>query len=305
MTVSKPRPNFFIVGAPKAGTTALYEYLREHPGVCMASYKEPHFFATDMIGYARAKTLAEYLGFFRHCSDNAIAIGEGSVWYLRSREALENIREFAPEGRIIVMLRNPVDLVRSFHAQALYSYIEEEKDLETAWRLQDVRAKGEHIPPGCQAVQTLMYRDLARLGEQVQRALDIFPTEQVKLIFFEDFIADTRREFESVLSFLGVEGNNRKSFPSVNEAKAHRIEWLGKFTMQAPSPIVKSVRAIRRTTGLDPMQMVRKLRKWNSAAKPKKKIGDEFRKELIEYFAEDVKLLAKLTNRDLSHWLKT
>lgn len=304
MTRYSRRPDFFIVGAPKAGTTALYEYLCEHPGVCMASYKEPHYFATDLTGYARAETLAEYLSFFRHCSDDAVAIGEGSVWYLRSKTALRNIRDFAPDSRIIVMLRNPIDLVRSFHAQALYSYIEEESDLEAAWRLQDRRASGEGIPPGCQAIETLMYRDMARLGEQVQRAIDIFTPQQVKLIFFEDFVADTRSEFESVLGFLGLKSNFRASFPKVNEAKAHRIGWLGKLTMQAPAPIVGVVRAVRRTTGLDPMRAVRKLRAWNSAVEPKRQISEEFRRELVEYFREDVDLLAALTQRDLSHWLE-
>ncbi|MEM7501237.1 MAG: sulfotransferase [Pseudomonadota bacterium] len=301
---SQPRPNFFIVGAPKAGTTAMYEYLRVHPQICMASYKEPHYFADDLQGYARATTLNEYLGFFRQCNEATVAIGEGSVWYLRSKIAIANIRAFNPEARILAMLRNPVDLVRSFHTQALYSYIEEEQDLEAAWRLQDKRAAGECIPPGAQAIETLMYRDMARLGEQVQRLLQIFPANQVRLMLFEDFVSNTQKEYEQTLDFLGVDRDGRTSFPPVNEARGHKFPRLGRLLMQAPQPIVKTVRAVRHVTGLDPMSFVRKVREWNSVPKPKKGVSDEFRGELIDYFRSDVELLANIIDRDLSHWLQ-
>jgi hypothetical protein len=297
------RPNFFIVGAPKSGTTALYEYLSTHPQVCMAAYKEPHYFADDLHGYARATSLKEYLAFFQHCNDRAVAIGEGSVWYLRSRSALSRIREFAPDGRIIIMLRNPVELVHSFHAQALYSYIEDEADLETAWNLQDTRQRGHRIPAGNQAIQTLMYGDMAKLGEQVDNALSIFPREQVRIIYFEDFIADTLQAYRDTLSFLGIDDDDRTSFPPVNEAKGHRFKWLGKATLQAPRPIVSAVRFVRQKTGLDPMRAVRAVRQWNTVKQPKAQLTDEFRRELIDYFRDDVRLLERLTNRDLSHWL--
>lgn len=301
--MNRTRPNFFIVGAPKSGTTALFEYLSGHPQICMATYKEPHYFADDLQGYARAESLQEYLGFFQHCDDRAVAIGEGSVWYLRSRNALPNIHAFAPEARIIIMLRNPVELVHSFHAQAMYSYIEDEADLETAWHLQDRRRRGERIPVGNQAIQTLMYADMARLGEQVENALGVFPLQQVRIIFFEDFVADTRQVYRDTLSFLGVDDDQRTSFPPVNEAKRHRLAWLGKATLQAPKPIVASVRFVRQKTGLDPMRVVRAVRQWNTVKQSKAPMTDAFRQELIEYFHDDVRLLERLTGRDLSHWL--
>ena len=201
------------------------------------------------------------------------------------------------------MLRNPVELVRSFYAQAIYSYIEDETDLEAAWRLQDLRRQGERIPAGNQVIETLLYGDMARLGEQVERALSIFPAERVRVIYFEDFVADTRRAYKDTLSFLGVDDDGRTSFPPVNEAKRHRFEWLGKATLQAPKPVVAAVRFVRKSTGMDPMRVVRAVRQWNTARQPKADLSDEFRQELIEYFREDVHLLEQLTARDLSHWL--
>lgn len=301
--MNRVKPNFFIVGAPKAGTTALFEYLSAHPDICMASYKEPHYFADDLQGYGRAESLDEYLGFFGHCSERAIAVGEGSVWYLRSKVALRNIHEFAPDARIIAMLRNPIELVQSFHAQALYSYIEDEPDLETAWRLQDERRLGQKIPAGNQVVETLLYGDMARLGEQVRIARSVFPQEQIKLIFFEDLVADTHGIYRDTLSFLGVPDDGRTAFPVINEAKGHRFEWLGHATLQAPRPVVEAVRYVRRTTGFDPMRVVRAIRNWNTVKQKKAPVSDQFRQELINYFRDDIALLASLTNRDLSHWL--
>ena len=71
------RPNFFIVGAPKCGTTALYEYLRPHPNVFMSPVKEPHFFATDLGEYPFVRTWEEYTALFQESTDRHLAIGGG------------------------------------------------------------------------------------------------------------------------------------------------------------------------------------------------------------------------------------
>src|SRR5690349_21884975 len=88
------KPNFFIVGAPKCGTTALYEYLRPHPNVFLPRVKEPHFFATDLGTYPAVKTRAAYDRLFADSLAEHTRVGEASVYYLRSSAALANIREF-------------------------------------------------------------------------------------------------------------------------------------------------------------------------------------------------------------------
>ncbi len=140
------QPNFFIVGAPKSGTTALSDYLRDHPNIFFSEPKEPHYFAQDFEKYRLTKTLEEYLSLFDESTPNHLAIGEGSVFYLFSSVALKKIYEFDPQAKIIVMLRNPVDLVYSFHSQQLFSADEDEQSFEKAWRLQGVRQQGKHIP---------------------------------------------------------------------------------------------------------------------------------------------------------------
>src|SRR5690349_11034979 len=141
------KPNFFIVGAPKCGTTALYEYLRHHPNIFLPKVKEPHFFATDLGAYPSVKTMDQYLGLFHDSNEAQVRIGEASVYYLRSDTALPKIREFNPAAHIIAMFRNPVEMVHALHSQLLYVGIEDVPDFEAAWRLQDPRSRGLHIPP--------------------------------------------------------------------------------------------------------------------------------------------------------------
>ncbi len=137
-----PKPNVFLIGAPKCGTSSLYTYLRGHPQIFMSYFKEPHYFCTDFPGLRRFPSEAEYLSLFEEATRRHSLIGEASSRYLYSVEAVAGIERFAKDARYIVMLRNPVDLVYSLHGQLVYQYTESERDFETAWRLQDLRLGG-------------------------------------------------------------------------------------------------------------------------------------------------------------------
>jgi hypothetical protein len=106
------KPDFFIVGAPKSGTTAMYFYLKQHPEIFMPERKELHFFGSDFFAPHFVRDLKEYLKFFEG-ADNKKRIGEASVWYLYSKRAAFEIKEFNPDADIIIMLRNPVDMMYS------------------------------------------------------------------------------------------------------------------------------------------------------------------------------------------------
>jgi uncharacterized protein with GYD domain len=145
-----PRPNFVILGAPKCGTTALSEYLREHPRVFVSRPKEPHYFCDDWDYYYAPgeRTQEHYLHLFDDATDDHLAIGEASVWYLYSTTAARNIAAFDPAMRVIVMVRNPVELVPSLHSQLRYMLDEDEPDPE---RLLEVNAEVEQM--GAKVVQ--------------------------------------------------------------------------------------------------------------------------------------------------------
>jgi hypothetical protein len=144
MTRPSIKPNFFIIGAPKSGTTSLANYLSAHPEVHFSDPKEPKYFHSDFHPEHRyALDEGGYLGCFdpgemSRCS----AVGEGTVWYLYSEVAVSRILEFNPEARLIAMLRNPVDLAYSLHSQLLYGGHENLESFEEAWRAQEDRAQG-------------------------------------------------------------------------------------------------------------------------------------------------------------------
>ncbi|MCP4662264.1 MAG: sulfotransferase domain-containing protein, partial [bacterium] len=158
------RPDFFIVGAPKCGTTALYHYLSEHPQVFLPEFKEPHFFAEDLSTPDHICSEQEYLELFLPAGDEHRAVGEGSVWYLFSSTAARRIREFAPEAKVIVMFRSPVEMFVSLHNQMMASLYEEERDPERAWALQEARRRGEHLGELCEEPRVLQYGEVCRLG---------------------------------------------------------------------------------------------------------------------------------------------
>jgi hypothetical protein len=297
------RPNFFIVGAPKSGTTALYEYLRHHPGIFMPEKKEPHYFATDFVHFPRIQEEEEYLQLFSGCSDTHSAVGEASAAYLFSDTAVKNIYAFNPGAKIIAMLRNPVDLVYSMHAQALYNFNEDEPDFEKAWALQGERQQGRHIPPGCRAGQLLQYQALGSLGEQVKRLYSIFPRSQVLIIFFDDFLADTRSAYEEVLKFLELPTDGRTNFDPVNISKTHKSKILGWLTQTPPKPVISIVRFLRKRLGIDIYRPLAWARRLNDRAAGREPLDPEFRDHLQEVFRDDIRLLEEQTGKNLDHWL--
>ena len=179
-------PNFFIVGAPKSGTTSLFEYLSTHPNVFTPKMKEPHFFSDDLAAGREIHTLKEYLLLFEKIVEGETAIGEASTGYLYSSVAAENIKKFNPEAKIIAILRNPVDMIYSLHSQFYYAFIECEKNFIKAWRLQDKRLSGYAIPRNCKVPEVLQYRKMAKYDEQIKRLFNTFPKEQIKIIISQN-----------------------------------------------------------------------------------------------------------------------
>jgi hypothetical protein len=298
------KPNFFIVGAPKCGTTALYEYLRPHPNIFMSKVKEPHFFAQDLGGYPFIKTLGDYERLFAGAGSQHLRVGEASVYYLRSTVAIANIREFNPEARLIAMFRNPVDMLYSFHAQLLYVAEESESDFEAAWRLQAERSRGIGLPPRSRGPFLVQYRELARFGTQTERLLSIFPREQVKLILYDDFAASPQAVYDDVIAFLGIPHDGRTEFPRINEGKRARLAWLRDFYRKPPPPLRSAFRGLKRAVGGEAIgTAARKLVAMNTVTERRPPLSPRFRAELVETFRDEVALLGRLLDRDLSHWV--
>jgi hypothetical protein len=298
------KPNFFIIGAPKCGTTSLYTYLAEHPNVFMPEWKEPHYFASDLRKASHAGTYEKYMALFTEADPiKHRAVGEASVHYIHSAVAVPAVYDFNPQARIIAMLRNPMDMLHSYHSQRLFNFYEDVTDFEQAWRLQDERAQGRHIPPKCDIPALLQYRHIGMLGEQVQRVLETFPREQIKLILYDDFRADTAGVYADTLAFLGLPPDNRTEFPAVNANKSYQSRWLHWMFRTKPWYFRAAKRLLRLGNAQRGHGMSVAVREMNAKEVQRAPLSPAFRQELVGVFREDIGLLGTLLQRDLSAWL--
>ncbi len=298
------RPRFFIAGAPKCGTSALASYLRAHPEIFMTWPKEPLFFCDDFDGARVVRSFEDYLDLYKEIPAEVNAVGEASAMYLYSATALDHIKVFAPEAKIIAMVRNPIDLAQAFHAQLLFSLTEDEPDFEVAWSLQDERRTGRRIPAGCSEPEFLQYRRVASLGEQIGRLRSTFPEDQIHVICFEDFARDTRGVYQGVLRFLGVEDDGRENFERVNATPTHKSRALSHLTQRPPQWLVKSARVVKRSLGLEKLSFLDWLRRTNSTTAKRPTLSAAMRAEMADSFRPDVEQLSLLLGRDLSSWLR-
>ncbi len=297
------KPNFFIVGAPKCGTTALYRYLRLHPNIYMPAKKEPHFFARDLGSYPAIQTMEDYSALFMGAEPRHRRIGEASVYYLRSEVAVPNILAYNPEARIIAMFRNPVDMVYSFHSQLLYWSEEVVNDFETAWRLQEPRSRGIDLPRGSRGAFLLQYREMARFGTQAQRLLSAAPAQQVKLILYDDFAASPRQRYNEVVEFLGLPPDGRSEFPRINDNKRARVAWLRNLIRKPPPALREAYRGVKSRVGRKRLDAIRQGVLERLTVKERREpLSPAFRAELVEVFRDEVALLGRLLGRDLGHW---
>jgi len=298
------KPNFFIVGAPKCGTTALYEYLRQHPNIFMSRVKEPHFFANDLGTYPRIKTLEDYTALFEESTPRHLRVGEASVYYLRSSTAIANIHGYNSEAKIIAMFRNPIEMVHALHSQLLYVAEETVADFETAWRLQERRSRGHDLPPRSRGAFLLQYAQFGHFGSQTKRLLSVFPRDQVKLILYDDFTKSTRQVYDEVIEFLGIPHDNRTEFPRINENKQARMAWLQQFSRKPPRPLRDAFRRLRQVSGARWLDaMTNAVMDLNTVRTRRPPLSPELRAELSDAFRDEVASLSRLLNRDLSHWV--
>ncbi|HEX3909877.1 MAG TPA: sulfotransferase [Solirubrobacteraceae bacterium] len=254
------RPDFFIVGHQKCGTTALYRMLSAHPQIFMPEVKEPWFFARELRpgsrpggSHSRPETLEQYLALFAEAAPGQLA-GEASPQYIRSSTAPREIAELCPQARIVAILREPAAFLRSLHLQLLVTQIEFEKDFGRAIALEDERRQGRKIPRGSVSPQSLLYSDHVRYAEQLRRLHEAFGAEQVRVLIYEDFRADNEGVLREVLEFLGVDAT----------APVHTIETRPLKPVRS-MPLHRLRRAIRRA-GLNPSAQGRLTRSYDAVA---------------------------------------
>ena len=200
------KPNLFIVGAPKCGTTSLYEYLRRHPDVFFPKIKEPNFFAQDLEirSYPDIVSSEDFLALYKDVKTESI-LGDASQFHLFSKQAARKIKEFNPDSKIIIMIREPASMIHSLHNQYLSTGDEDVRDFHRAIALNEERRNGIRIPDRTLFPRCMAYFDIARYAAQIRRFYQAFGKTKVRVVLLDDFKQNTRETYLGVLDFLKIE----------------------------------------------------------------------------------------------------
>jgi hypothetical protein len=294
-------PDFFIVGAPKCGTTAMYEYLRQHPDVFMPFHKEPLFFGSDLTRRYGEMSERDYLRLFAPAGPDQ-RVGEASAWYLYSTRAAAEIAAASPQARIVAMFRDPVDVMYAQHSQLLFSEQEDIPDFADALDAEEDRAAGRRLPPGPIRPENLLYRRMVRFGEQLTRYLDVFGTERVHVIVHDDLRSDLGGEYRRLLEFLDVDTAFVADFTPANENKRVRNRRLQRLIWDPPllRPLIP---AIRRFPAAHSVRA--RLLALNSRRAARPPMDPVLRARLQAELRPEVERLGRLIGRDLSAWSET
>ncbi|MCA9915362.1 MAG: sulfotransferase domain-containing protein [Anaerolineae bacterium] len=302
--MTQVRPNFFIIGAPKCGTTAMYQYLNVHPEIYMPTdAKEPHYFAPEyqMPKMQVYRDEAAYLNLFADATTET-HIGEASICYLRADAAAQRIQVFAPDAKLIIMLRNPVEMVYSLYYQGLYAGTETLTTFEAALAAEEPRRNGQQIPPRT-VPALLQYRSFGYYAAQIQHYLEYFSREQMHIILFDDFKRDTAGAYRDTLRFLGVDETFQPNFEKVNANKIPRMSAINRLTNQPPTWYATTRNILRRTIPQSVRdQFNATLHSINTREVNRPPMQPQTKRQLQDDFREDIDALGDLLGRDLSHW---
>jgi hypothetical protein len=300
-----PLPDFLVIGAPKAGTTALHVALSRHPQLYLSEVKEPKYFMTDDVppprsgGPGDAATFrahvwqrSDYEALFDPAPPGTLR-GESTTLYLRDREAHRRIHRQVPNAKLIAVLRDPVERAHSNWTHLRSAGLEPEADF-----LKACGREAERAADGWAAFWR--YLDQGRYGEHLAHLYRYFPPEQVLVLLYRDYREHPQQTVDTVCEFLGVETGQVRDIPTENMTAAPTPSRL--------NDVLRTV--IRRIDQLDhhlPRSVstaittpaVRLLQREQRGRHP---LAPEERTALIPYFAEDIALLERLTGRSFDHW---
>lgn len=253
----------------------MFEFLGAHPQIYPSRIKEPYYFSPG-----NTRTLQEYLGLFAGATDEPWLI-EASPMYLSAPDAPRLIREFSPDARAIVMVRDPVELIHSWHDRLTLTR-RESSDARTAFEREDAERR---------------YIRIARLGEQLERVLKVFPRDTVHVVVYDDFLADNAAAYRGVLQFLGVDPYFKPQFRTLNpsgeerSAAVQRLLWRDEGTLRAAAR-----RLLPRSFRL---ACWRALSHLNRYPRPRPPLDEDLARAIWLRFEPDVELLSRLLDRDL------
>lgn len=311
----------FIVGAPRCGTTTLAGFLQQHPDVCFSAVKEPHFFSRDEVAAlppSELEPLVEkeyWQRFFGHCEGNPKLYAEGSVTYLYAPERMAPILKLWPNAKFIIALRDPVAMLPSLHARLLVTGDETIRDFPSAWAKIGDRAKGKSVPRSAIDPRWLRYDWAGELGNNVERFLSAVGRERCHIVLFDDLSKDPQGTYRDMCRFLEIAPWEGTNFKPQRINKSIRIGWLQRLLKRPPKAVRSALAGekfhtrekrvgSKQSPALSAIFRVRKkLLDWNKVPAKRQPLDPGVRQQIIDRLRDDVILLSKTIDRDLSHWL--
>lgn len=298
--------SLFVVGAPRCGTTSLSKALRHHPQICVSKPKETFFFVREGAPMEIEQRASEFIRrYYPHLEPGQDLIVEATPVYLYAPEAVERILEIDPDAKLVVMVRNPVDLVHSHHGRMLYTMDEDVKDFATAWRLREARSRGDSLPKRCRHPRVVDYGFVGSLGARVEELFARAGRERCHVIVYDDLRDRGPETLRELLRFAGVDLEVELKLKRARSNNAYKREWLQPYVTNPPKPIFKLLelwerKGKGRTGYLRPLR--KRFKKWNTKPVERDVLDPALRAEVADAFAADVEKLSKLLDRDLSHW---
>jgi Sulfotransferase family len=297
-------PDFFVAGAPKAGTTAVHAALARHPSLYMSAVKEPKFFLTDGPPPARGgpgdvQTYREhvwrrqdYEALFDAAPAGALR-GESTPFYLYNREAQLRIRALIPHARLVVILRDPVERAHSNWTHLWSAGLDPVGEFVLACAQEQDR-----IAAGW--ADFWRYTALGRYGEQLEHLYSVFPREQVLVFRYRALIENPAQVLDRICAFLGVPQGVVTELPREN-VTAHperslRHRGMSK-ALRAASAAGRAVPGASALTG----SLERLLQR---GSPPRQPLTWEQRRALLPQFEADIRLLEVITGEDFGDWLQ-
>jgi hypothetical protein len=280
---------FFIIGAPKCGTTSLALHLSEHPEIAFSDPKEPHYFSSDYpFGPPTLTSLENYLHCFKPTEQTRM-FGEGSVFYLYSNEAIQKIEEFSShQAKYIVCLRNPVDASFSLHAQHVAFGWEPERNylaaIQRSESLKSISVSEEKIR------NILEYRRLYSYSSYIDRLLSQVDRQRVLFYILERNGQNLPKFYDSLHDFLGVSRRVVQVERRANEARRINRDWI--YQMLTNPIMLSAAKLFRKIVAPQGFDLGRPIRQ----------ISKKERQIAREIFAKDILKTSEILDFNSEYW---